>query len=297
VRHPAVPSISRPRARHERLLALVVAATLGGAAAAGTPASAAPAEQLPDLRMAYPKEFVLQRTSSGRRLLRLTTIILNYGAGPFEVRAVRSSTGESAMSVRQRVRRTDGSWGSRATAAVAKYSGDGHDHWHVQRVAGMELLARDGQLVAPGRKIGYCFWDTGRYQALTGSPTSVVYPGSGCGTRSSLKLRMGLSVGWGDRYPARLPHQWIDVTRVPAGTYYVRVMADPLNHYRESNEANNCSWAQIRIPSSGSTVTVLSRGRGCTIPPGPTATPTPTPVPTPAPTPAPQPSPDPTPTP
>jgi len=89
---------------------------------------------------------------------------------------------------------------------------------------------------------------------------------------------MGISVGWGDTYQAGLAYQWIDVTGVPAGTYHVRTSADPLGHYLETSEGNNCSWAQIRIGATGSRVTVLDRGHGCEPPGGPE--PTPTPIPT-----------------
>jgi hypothetical protein len=290
---PAGGRPKSPRARGSKLLGLLAVLLLAVTVPPAEPARAAPGELLPDLRMAYPKDMTLQHTSAGNRLLRVTAIILNYGAGPFEVRASRTSTSVTTMPVRQRIRLTDGTWTSRSTPAVAKYSGDGHNHWHVQRVASMELLSTTGQLVARGRKIGFCFWDTNRYKALPGSPSSRVYVGSGCGVKSSLKLRMGISVGWGDRYGAWIAHQWINVTKVPAGRYYVMNIADPFGHYREATATNNCSWALIRIPASGSTVTVLERGRGCTVPsaaPAPSPSPSPTPAPDPGETPSPSPS-------
>jgi hypothetical protein len=266
------------------ITALVLLAPLWAPAA-----TAAPAERLPDLRMALPADFVLDRSGAGRRL-RMTTTILNVGDGPFEVRATRASRGAERMTVRQRIRRTDGTWTSRATGAVARYATDGHGHWHVQRVSGMELFATDGRAIRTGRKIGFCFFDTSRYRPLLPrSPSKRRYAEAGCGTRSSLRVTMGISVGWGDRYQATLAYQWIDVTGVPAGTYHVRVSADPLDHYRELRETNNCSWALVRLPATGSRVAVLDRGYGCAVPGGPDPTPTPTPTaaPTPIPTPTP----------
>lgn len=64
----------------------------------------------------------------------------------------------------------------------------------------------------------------------------------------------------------------------------MRVQVDKEGIYRESNESNNCAWARERRPSSGSTVTLLSRGTGCT-PPGVTPSPTPSPTSVPIPTP------------
>ena len=45
------------------------------------------------------------------------------------------------MVVRQRIYDTAGGHRTIATNAVVKYAGDGHDHWHVQKVAGYELYA------------------------------------------------------------------------------------------------------------------------------------------------------------
>jgi hypothetical protein len=274
-----------------RLAALLAAGVLLLAGSVAGPVRAAPSPRLPDLRMGLPDDFRLER-DDGRRLLRLTTTILNVGDGPFELRARRDSRKDDRMTVRQRIRQSDGTWTGRATPALARYATDGHGHWHIQRVSGMELFSAEGEAVRTGRTIGFCFFDTGHYRPeLPRSPDRAHYLETDCGTPSSLKVQMGISVGWGDRYQAGLAYQWIDVTGVPAGVYHVRTSADPQGHYLEAREGNNCSWARIRIPASGTRVTVLERGQGCEIPgdPGPTPTPSPTPTPTPPPTPDPPP--------
>jgi hypothetical protein len=266
-------------------VAVAIAALVLVPALWAPPATAAPAPRLPDLRMALPTGFTLDRSGTGRRL-RLTTTILNVGEGPFELRATRPSRSTDRMTVRQRIRHSDGTWTSRATDAVGRYATDGHDHWHIQRVSGMELFTTAGGPVRTGRKIGFCFFDTGRYRPdVPRSPARAQYTESGCGTRASTRITMGISVGWGDRYPAGIAYQWIDVTGVPPGTYHVRISADPKGHYRELDEDNNCSWARVRLPQSGSTVRVLDRGQGCGLPGGPGPSPSPTPDPTPSPTP------------
>jgi hypothetical protein len=278
-----------PRPPHSlgRLPALLATGALLLAGSVAGPAAAAPGARLPDLRMALPDDFRLDR-QDGRRLLRLTTTILNVGDGPFELRARRDRPRDDRMTVRQRIRHGDGTWTSRATDAVARYATDGHGHWHIQRVSGMDLFTKDGESIRTGRKIGFCFFDTGRYRPeLPRSPSRAHYLESDCGTPSSLRVEMGISVGWGDRYQAALAYQWIDVTGVPAGVYHVRTSADPQGHYLETREGNNCSWARIRIPASGSKVTVLEREQGCEVPGGPDPTPTPTPTPSPTPTPTP----------
>jgi hypothetical protein len=218
-------------------------------------------DRLPDLRMAQLRDFGTS-TSNGRRLLRLTTIILNSGDGQFELAGRRSSTGVSAMTVRQRI--YDSAGGSReiSTSGQGRYAGDGHSHWHIQNVSTMQLLAGNGGSVKAGSKVGFCFFDTNLfYPDLPRSPSSPVYRGSGCGSSSSLRVKMGVSVGWGDKYQYSLPYQWIDITGVPSGTYTVRAIVDSQNYYRETNDANNCSWTRLRLTSSG--VQIVEHGRTC----------------------------------
>lgn len=274
--------VARPPRPFRRLPALLAAGAVLLAGSVAGPVQAAPAPRLPDLRMGLPTDFRLERTG-GRRLLRLTTTILNVGDGPFELKAKRERRKDLRMTVRQRIRNADGTWTGRATPAVAKYATDGHGHWHIQRVSGMDLFTKDGEAIRTGRKIGFCFFDTGRYRPdVPRSPARARYLETGCGTPRSLRVRMGISVGWGDRYQAGLAYQWIDVTGVPAGVYHVRTSADPLGHYLETREGNNCSWARIRIPASGTKVTVLDRGQGCAVPGEPDPTPTPSPTPSPS---------------
>ena len=280
------------RPGHRRaLLSLAGAATLVGSSLAGA-ADAAPLELLPDLRMGRPAELHLVDHAGGRRLLRMTTAIVNAGLGPFEVRATRTTTAVSTMTVRQRIRRADGTWHSIATGVTARYTGDGHDHWHVQRVAAYELFSASGALVRTSPKVGFCFFDTRREAYLGSAILAPRYAERGCGTRRSGGVTMGISPGWSDLYPYTFAHQWIDVSGL-RGTFVVRVAVDPENRYLEASDTNNCAWARISLPRSGTAVTVLSRGTGCQPagmpplpPPAPTATATVPPAATPIPPPS-----------
>jgi hypothetical protein len=70
----------------------------------------------------------------------------------------------------------------------------------------------------------------------------------------------GLSVGWGDTYPATLPDQAIDVTGLPDGDYTVKVTADWQNLWQETNESNQSASALIRI--TGNSVALLTASDG-----------------------------------
>ena len=220
---------------------------------------AAATERLPDLRSDRITDLRITRSSSGRKLLRFTTTILNYGAGPFEVRGSRPTTGHP-FDIDQVVYRSDGTTRRIQTTATVRYAGDGHDHYHVRRLATYHLWSKNGTL--RDTKIGFCFFDTNhRYASLPRSPSSKKYFESGCGTRRSLSTRSGISVGWGDRYPWNFAFQYIDITGLPSGTYTLRSAVDLFGQFTESRESNNCSY--VRLSISGSTVRVVGSGSTC----------------------------------
>jgi hypothetical protein len=86
--------------------------------AASRPAHAA-ADRLPDLGMARFKALQTQRTNDGRRLLRFSSIIVNVGAGRFELRGWRRGTGTNTMKVKQRIYNDAGGWASSSTSRVS----------------------------------------------------------------------------------------------------------------------------------------------------------------------------------
>jgi hypothetical protein len=203
----------------------------------------APRNVLPDLRMAQPREFRID-TSNNQRRLRFTTIIVNDGEGRFEARGSRATTAGQTMSVTQRVYRSDGSAWDRATSAIMKYSGaDGHNHWHVQRLEVYELKGISTTHARTSPKVDFCFYDN--YVLRSGVPQRYTH----CGTRDSLAVRMGLSVGWGDTYSYALANQWVDISNLPNGRYRLTLVADAPNFFLEQNETNNTAWVELELVS------------------------------------------------
>ena len=218
-------------------------------------------DKLPDLRVARMADFRIERTSSGRRLLRFAGMMLNVGAGPLEVRGARSSTTKPWV-VDQVVYQTGNSARRIRTTATMRYAGDGHDHWHIRRILSYHLWSGSG--TTRDAKIGFCFFDTNRRTtALPGAPTTRKYTQAGCGRKNSLSTRTGISVGWADLYPANFAYQWIDITGLPAGTYTIRAAVDLYKQFAEVSETNNCAYARISFKSTGTTVKVLSTGTKC----------------------------------
>ncbi len=220
-------------------------------AALAAPGLAQAADRLPDLGMAQLSDLKSEKTSDGRRLLRFTTVIVNVGSGPFEVRGARASLGANEMTTAQRLYDTAGGFRDVATVARMFYAGDGHDHWHVRDLESSELIRLDnGVKVGTGVKLGFCFFDNVAYRlGLPGAPAAATYPG--CGNASSLAVTMGVSVGWGDEYFWRLPNQYVDITGLGAGRYRLLVTADAPGYFAEANESNNATWVDLQIKGQG----------------------------------------------
>lgn len=231
---------------------------------------AAGADRLPDLRMAPLSNFYTEN-SGGERRLRFRTIMTNEGTGPLEVRGRRDNLSQPHLRTQQAIH--DGSGNVRLvdSRALMEYAVDGHDHWHIQGVMLYQMWSANGA-VRRGTKVGFCFLDSYRYNlAMPGAPQSQVYPERLCGDRGDLTNRMGLSVGWGDDYPANFAYQWIDISTLVPGDYTVQARADEQNWYLESNETNNCAYARVRITATNGPVQVLGSGRTCASPPAATA--------------------------
>ena len=205
-------------------------------------------DRLPDLGMAHPKDLRIEKTSDGRKLLRFSSIIVNVGAGPFEVHGQRAADA-STMTTTQRIFDDAGGHRDVSTAAIMNFGGDGHNHWHVQDLEDFELVRLDnGVKVGTGAKHGFCFFDNYLY----GSSKPAYYTTStgACGKSSDTRVIMGLSVGWGDIYRWSLPDQYIDVTGLTAGRYRLIATADPSGWFLESNNANNVSWINLRLKAN-----------------------------------------------
>lgn len=224
------------------------------ATAAAPLASALPlaTQKLPDLIVladpakGYLHDWVLDTTQlRGRTLLRFTTAAANQGAGAIELRGGRTDANAGTQEVFQRIHETGGGFSDRLAGEFTFHPG--HGHIHFDGFASYRLLKRTpavdggpeglGEVVATGGKISFCLLDTARFDAsLPGA--SLIRKYIDCDTFQ------GISVGWNDVYEKDLPDQWIDVTSVPDGAYWLEVTVDPENQLVESNEDNNVT----RIP-------------------------------------------------
>ena len=176
----------------------------------------------------------------GRTLLRLTTATGNIGDGALEIYGGAVLPG-GQQEVYQRIYDDMGGSRSRLAGTFTYHAGHGHTHfddfaqYHLRAVTPGNGV---GDIVVSGDKTSFCLLDS--VEIVPGPDP--VDPYDTC-----TPTRQGISVGWADIYHKSLPDQWIDITGVPDGTYWLEVVTDPDNHMLESNESNNAERVLIEL--------------------------------------------------
>jgi hypothetical protein len=245
-----------------RKLLLSVAVGAATVVLVSSGAGASGADLLPDEAMTNLRAFHIDtNTMPGHTLLRFTSESVNIGAGPLELRGSRPDTSTPTMSVLQRIYDESGGFRDVSVPSFMFWAGDGHDHWHVNDFISTELDRMDnGVKVGTGAKQGFCLSDSNLFNgSLPGSPGSKVYKGCVMGGQTSKAVKMGISVGWGDRYGYTLAFQWIDITDLTPGRYQLFGTVDPQNYYLESDETNNTTWAILQLNGDNS-VKLIQQG-------------------------------------
>ncbi|HEX8067864.1 MAG TPA: lysyl oxidase family protein [Thermoleophilaceae bacterium] len=228
----------------------------------GTPATPDEAGRfVPDLVAILPGTVsIASRTSrrGPRTLLAFSASVANNGAGPMIVRTRRGGAGFGVLAARQVVTRTDGRRElAGGTLRLRFVRGGGHSHFHLEDFMRYELRTVGGRSLRRDRKTGFCLGD--RYDAtgparMPGEPASPVFRSS-CGrNRPTLtSLTEGISVGFGDDYPAVREGQFVDVTGLPSGRYVLVLRVDPMGKLLDLHEDNDASSMLVRIDRGGTT--------------------------------------------
>ena len=106
-----------------------------------------------------------------------------------------------------------------------------HQHYHLKGFSEYRLRNAGGILVT-GHKQAFCLEDVANY--LPGYPSH----GYTCANQ-------GISVGWGDVYGAYLDCQWLDITGVRPGKYFIEVV---INKSGIIYEGSNVYSDSIDVP-------------------------------------------------
>jgi hypothetical protein len=236
------------------VLAGALVVQTGQAARSTRSRSASSLDRLPDLDQETPSQLQVKvfRSSSGLSYhLGFRSAVRNVGAGPLIVDGSRSVTSASQMRVDQVIERKGA--GTRTVADIGRMQyavSPDHQHWHYLQFERYEVeryelqRAGDGRVVRTARKIGFCLGD--RYRVTTrpvpGGLASPAYTGRcGLGRPDLMRLREGISVGYGDDYSAFLEGQDLPLDGLADGRYVLVNRVNTNHRLRELSFANNAS--------------------------------------------------------
>jgi hypothetical protein len=201
--------------------------------------------------------------------LRFTVAEDNIGDGPLLLYGHRDSVDTPTMAVRQAFQtgRRDPipdsyAMAQRATATSTYYEPAAmHQHWHLMGFEHFQLRDPRGDALVVDRKNGFCLGD--RYPVpdfgnLPNTPRDDISPAAALALEldgnmcqhhdpSALDVTEGISVGSGDDYKYTVDFQWLDITRVPSGTYDVVNTVNESRTLAEKNYENNSSSIAISV--------------------------------------------------
>jgi len=138
----------------------------------------------------------------------------------------------------------------RARAGTMGFDGKpGHTHWHFQQFAQYRLLNKAKTNVVRSRKVGFCIAPTDPVSLLMPhalwQPNFTGFFSGACGSPSALSVQEMMPIGWGDTYEQFLPGQAFNITKIPNGTYYIEIIANPNKVLHESKYRNDVSLRKI----------------------------------------------------
>jgi DNA-binding beta-propeller fold protein YncE len=219
--------------------------------------------KFPNLVQRPPSELVIEHRADGHWLLGFTSMVDNRGPGILWIRAARAP-GQHVMVVHQLIQLAGGGRRVDAPSGELKYvNAPPHHHWHFLGFDHYELRSvADFKLIVRDYKSGFCIADHwGHAIGVPHGPPRFLgdcaqfHPGARA-------VEEGSSVGYTDRYPAFFHGQQLDVTKVPAGRYWLVHRANEDFHLRESSYADDAASILIRLTWRAGAPTV-TRLRTC----------------------------------
>jgi len=246
--------VERPRRLALLLGAVVVLVAAGSALAWGVTANrGGPDDLLPNLVQAVPDELSGRTGGTSvapRFFLGFASAAANLGDGPLIVLGRRGDLDEPEMTLRQQIRRSDGSERTVPLRAKLTYvRSTDHAHWHVRGFMRYELRTPDGVRVGRDRKTGFCLGDRYRVDlALPGrSQTARYSERCGKGAPQLKRIREGISIGWGDDYAAHLEGQELELTSRAPGRYILVHRVNASRDLRETDYGDNAASMAIEL--------------------------------------------------
>jgi Lysyl oxidase len=205
-----------------------------------------PESILPDLR-ALPSWGIGVTSRRGRDFLAFGSTVWVAGASPLVVEGFRRDNSD-VMDAFQYFYQ-DGEPVARAPVGELQFdTRRGHHHWHFKQFAGYRLLDSEKAVQVRSRKESFCLASTDAIDlSLAHADWTPEQLGleTACGFSESIWVRETLPVGWGDTYFQFVPGQSFDITRLPNGTYFIEVTANPTGEVHEQNMDNNTRLRRV----------------------------------------------------
>lgn len=175
-----------------------------------------------------------------RRLLRFTTTYVNTGPGDLIVGDPRAAENRDFFEFSS----CHGHYHFQEYADYRLWTLTGYDEWDRLRTQNphalsRDLLARISNLAAKmvrGDKQGFCMIDIVQIVPFSPGPNF-----TNCNTDQ------GISVGWADVYDKSLPGQYIDITALPGGSYWLEVEVNAEHLLQEADYQDNSAAVQVRV--------------------------------------------------
>jgi Lysyl oxidase len=202
---------------------------------------------LPDL-VAMPAWSFETFSRNGRDILGFSATEWNRGPQPLVVEGFRRP-GTNVMDAYQYFYQ-DGVPVGRAGAGTMRYhAAHGHQHWHFSQFTRYSLLDFTKTQVVVSGKQSWCLAPTDAIDlTVEGANYLPGQTGFGaCGGKSSIWVREILDVGWGDTYAQYVAGQAFDITNVPNGVYFVKVLVNPEGSLYETDTGNNVELRRVRL--------------------------------------------------
>lgn len=217
---------------------------------ASAPIGTPPDSALPDIE-ALPAWGIRveNRPKSGRAYLNFGATAWNAGPGPLVVEGFRDPASPT-MNAFQYFYENGEPVNKLPAGTLAYDNRDGHQHWHFKDFAAYSLLDSSMVKVVDSGKEAFCLAPTDAIDiTVTGAEWRPWFTdlSSACGDESALWIREVLATGWGDTYAQYRPGQSFEITDLPNGTYYIRVLANPDNVLLEGSSANNEALRMVKI--------------------------------------------------
>jgi hypothetical protein len=197
---------------------------------------------LPNLQTQVPHHLQIVNKQQ-KELLRLSNGIANTGDGIWQMVPVVPADKNSPQKANQQFLDSNGNIVATCPTGSKSEYHPAHKHFHISDVASFAVAVDPDIIKNPplrgSLKVTSCLIDWIR---LEGNSPDNEREFSSCDSGVQ-----GISPGWVDQYHMALEGQSIDITGIPAGTYYLVSIANPSGLFYEEDKSDNEAWVKFKL--------------------------------------------------